>query len=101
MIRPVNNQFVPRVRAFASTVACATLLASLLAVSSAHAATYTWTGSSSTNWSTSSNWSPNTVPGQSDEADFSGTFSNSPIVGNQFLGQFHVLGSLAESFTTY
>ena len=30
------------------------------------ATSYTWTGSTSTNWATSTNWSPNGIPGATD-----------------------------------
>jgi len=39
-----------------------------------------WTGATSTQWSTSTNWSPNTVPGNLDNALFDGSFFNQPTL---------------------
>ena len=101
MTRPTSKQSVRFACAVASTIAWAALPSLFLAVRPAQAATYTWTGNSNSIWSTSGNWSPSTaVPGVGDEADFSGTFSNPPQNVNASLGQFHALGTLAESFTT-
>ncbi len=40
----------------------------IISISSLNAATRTWTGATSTNWSTASNWSNNSVPNSSDIA---------------------------------
>ncbi len=100
MTQPTVKQSTRFPPALASAIACAMLLASFLAAGRAGAAAYTWTGNNSTAWSTSGNWNPSTVPGSGDEADFTGTFTNSPsLAGNPYLGQLHALGALAESFT--
>lgn len=46
-------------------------VAVLLATGSLQAGTFTWTGSTSTDWFTPSNWSPNGNPGASDTVNFS------------------------------
>ena len=61
-----------------ATMTLAALLATFLLAGAAPANTYIWTGSSSTVWGTKSNWSPTTVPTLTDEADFTGTFTNQP-----------------------
>src|SRR5437879_13764928 len=50
----------------------------LIAVTSAQSATFTWTGSASTDWFDPGNWSPNGVPGSTDTAVIS---SGAPQVG--------------------
>ena len=62
------------------SITLAALLASFLAVGALQAAPYTWTGASGTTWATSNNWSSSVTPGTGDDADFSATFSNSPVV---------------------
>lgn len=101
MIRIAVRRYpVAIVRTGAAALAGTVLAASILAAGAAHAGTYTWTGNSSTDWSTINNWSPATVPGPADEAAFTGSFTNSPVMsGNPYLGQFHAPGSLANSFT--
>jgi len=45
------------------------LLASLPAMTVAHAATIIWTNTAGGNWSGTNNWSPNQVPGSNDTAN--------------------------------
>ena len=46
--------------------------------------TYTWTGSTSQNWSTSGNWSPNGVPTSSDGVIIPSTTNKPHITANSF-----------------
>jgi fibronectin-binding autotransporter adhesin len=52
-----------------------------LMTSAAHAATITWTGTTSTAWTTAGNWTGSVTPGASDVAEFNSGFTNAPVVG--------------------
>jgi fibronectin-binding autotransporter adhesin len=83
-----------------SAICLLVVLAVSLFSRSARATTYTWLGSSVA-WSVATNWSPLATPAASDEADFTGTFANSPTISTTAsLGEFHALGTLAQSFST-
>ena len=83
-----------------TTITLATMLASFLAAGPAQAASQTWQATTSTLWNTTSNWSGSVLPASSDEADFTGTLTKLPSVNvSSFLGQFHALSSLGQSFT--
>jgi fibronectin-binding autotransporter adhesin len=56
-------------------------VASLAVPSLVLATDYSWSGGSGTAWSTKQNWTGNTLPGGTDNAVFSSTFSNQPTLG--------------------
>ena len=57
------------------------LLVFLASAPHAFAADASWDGSMSTAWGTKQNWSTNKVPTSTDNAKFSGTFTNQPTLG--------------------
>src|SRR6185436_14176548 len=61
----------------------------------AKAATKTWTGATSTDWSTAGNWSPSGVPASGDRADIPGGLSRYPIINGTVL-----IGILNINYTT-
>jgi len=56
-------------------------LATILASGTGQAATVTWSGATSSDWSTGSNWSPANVPTSADMARFMWSTANAPSLG--------------------
>lgn len=75
---------LPRLHRFCTyAIAAFHLLAPLLIAPQLSFATdYSWSGGKNTDWGTKQNWTGNTVPGGTDNAAFSSTFTTQPSLGS-------------------
>ncbi len=77
------------------------LLFGLLSLNGFSQTSYTWTGSSSTDWATSSNWSPSGVPTTSDAVSITSTTNQPVLDGNRTVASLTLSSSSTLDLNTY